>query len=105
MQTYSSESVPSQWPVLLSRVTKGEEILITEKERLVARIIPIDSESMLLRELEALQQASRKSLTSVLGENSELAPVTAEDYPSRIRALRGFVPGINTDIENEDDPA
>ncbi|HEY3876320.1 MAG TPA: type II toxin-antitoxin system prevent-host-death family antitoxin [Candidatus Kapabacteria bacterium] len=71
MQTYSAESIPSQWPALLDRVIHGEEIMITEQEKPIARLIPAHQET----------------------------------YLDRIRALRGTLRGINTDVENEDDPA
>ena len=70
MQTYTVESVP-QWPVLLSKLAKGEEIVIVEQEKPVAKLVP----------------ASQAT------------------YLERVRALRGTLKGIDTNVEDEDDPA
>ena len=71
MQTYSVQSIPTQLPLMLKKVANGEEILLTDKEKPVAKLVPPSSES----------------------------------YRERVRAMRGFLKGIDTDVEAEDDPA
>jgi prevent-host-death family protein len=55
MQTYSIEAAQANFAALLLRVEKGEEVLITEKERLVAKIVPADVEDAYRKEVRALE--------------------------------------------------
>jgi antitoxin (DNA-binding transcriptional repressor) of toxin-antitoxin stability system len=98
MQTYSVESVPAQWPLLLIKIGKGEEILLTEKEKPFARLVPA-------REMSALEQIrSVRGIAPGIDTNVE-PPMDKSTYLARVRALRGSLRGIDTDVEAEDDPA
>jgi antitoxin (DNA-binding transcriptional repressor) of toxin-antitoxin stability system len=40
VKTASVQQVPSQWPEILRWVAAGEEVDVTEKDRVVARVMP-----------------------------------------------------------------
>ena|ERR1035437_9322086 len=124
MQTYSVESVPAQWPALLIKIGKGEEILLTEKEKPFARLVPASLDSYLdrIRELRGTLKGIDtdvemeddtdyiKELEALRGIAPGIDPIVEREkdtrtYLERIRSLRGIAPGIDTDVEGEDDPA
>jgi prevent-host-death family protein len=98
MQTYSIESISAQLPLLLKKVANGEEILLTEKERPVARLVP------------ANDQDDDRRMKALRGGLRGVDPTLERDenkstYLERVRTLRGSLKGIDTDVEPEDDPA
>ncbi|HWF43789.1 MAG TPA: hypothetical protein VG537_04015 [Candidatus Kapabacteria bacterium] len=93
MQTYPVESIPSQLPLLLKKVADGEEILLTEKEKPVAKLVPASQETYRER-IRALRGSLKGIDTDVEAE---------DDYIKELEALRGIVPGIDPIVERDED--
>ena len=70
MQTYTIEAAKADFVALLHRVANGEEVLITENNKPIAKLISADE---------------------------------AQSYRERIRALRGFAKGIDTNVYREEE--
>ena len=64
MQTYSIEAAKADFVTLLRRASRGEEVLITEKEKPIAKIGPPESKSYRER-VRALRGAAKGIDTSV----------------------------------------
>jgi len=77
MQTYSIEAAKADFLALLRRASKGEELLITEKETPIAKLGPPDG-------------IKPESAVAML-------------YRKQVRALRGAAKGIDTSVERDED--
>ena len=71
MQTYSIEVAKADFVSLLRRAAKGEEVLITEKERPIAKIGPPNGALSYLDRVRALRGAARGIDTSVPREQED----------------------------------
>ncbi len=54
-QTYSIEAARANFPALVHSVAKGQEILLTENDRLIAKIVPPDEAEAFRRDMQALR--------------------------------------------------
>jgi antitoxin (DNA-binding transcriptional repressor) of toxin-antitoxin stability system len=70
MQTVSIEAAQANFAALLLLVKSGEEVLISEQEHLVAKIVPADDDDV---------------------------------YRKEVRALEGFLKGMDTTLDRGDD--
>lgn len=44
MKTASVQQVPEQWPEILRWVAAGEEVQVTEQDKVVAKVVPVTPE-------------------------------------------------------------
>ncbi len=65
MQTYTIEAAKANLGALLQRVAHGEELLITEKERPIAKLSPPDTADSYRARIRALRGAARGIDTTV----------------------------------------
>ena len=75
MVTYSVQAAEAQISELIQKAAHGEAVIITDHDRPIAKLGPID----------------------------EHEQVTAASYRERVCALRGFVKGIDTTVERDED--
>lgn len=43
MKTASSQQVPQQWPEIMRWVAAGEEVAVTQQDKVVAKVVPATS--------------------------------------------------------------
>lgn len=49
MKTASVQDVPQQWPQILKWVAAGEEVEVTEQEKVIAKLVPATQPDFLAR--------------------------------------------------------
>ncbi len=49
MKTASAQQVPQRWPQILEWVAAGEEVEVTEREKVIARVVPVAQPDFLAR--------------------------------------------------------
>ncbi len=55
MQTYSVEAAPPDISALVHKAARGEEVLFTENNQPLAKIVPLDEAAAWRRDMQALE--------------------------------------------------
>ena len=71
MQTYSIEAAKADLAVLLHRVEKGEEVLITENNKPLAKIVSADENEAYRRDVRALRGFAKGMDTNFYREEDD----------------------------------
>jgi antitoxin (DNA-binding transcriptional repressor) of toxin-antitoxin stability system len=104
MQTYA---IPSQSDLsrLAHLAANGQEVLLTENNKPLAKLVPIDEDEAYHREVRSLMSFA-KGMRAFEREHETLRKLAEEEietYRQQVRALRGSLKGIDTTVEREDD--
>jgi antitoxin (DNA-binding transcriptional repressor) of toxin-antitoxin stability system len=72
MKTASVQQLPQQWPEILRWVAAGEEVQVTQQDKVIARVVPPGSASQpdFLARAKAIwgEQPSGKPLSAMIAE-------------------------------------
>ena len=69
MKTASVQQVPQKWPQILEWVAAGEEVEVTEQEKVIARVVPATQPDFLERAKKIWgEQPSGKPLSELVAE-------------------------------------
>jgi antitoxin (DNA-binding transcriptional repressor) of toxin-antitoxin stability system len=62
MKSASVQQLPEQWPEILRRVAQGEEVQVTQQDKVVARVVPAKPASQpdFLSRAKAISQPSHR---------------------------------------------
>ena len=69
MKTASVQQLPQQWPQILAWVAAGEEVEVTEQEKVIARVVPATQPDLLERAKKIWgEQPPGKPLSELVAE-------------------------------------
>ena len=74
MKTASVQQVPDQWPEILRWVAAGEEVQVTQQDKIIAKVVPVPFASVpqpdFLARAKAIwgEEPAGKSLSAVVAE-------------------------------------
>jgi len=74
MKTASVQQLPQQWPEILRWVAAGEEVQVTQQDKVIARVVPVKSGTVpqpdFLTRAKAIwdEQPAGKPLSEVVAE-------------------------------------
>lgn len=69
MKTTSVQQAPQKWTQILEWVAAGEEVQLTEKERVIAKVVPAQQPDFLARAKKVWgEQPPGKSLSELVSE-------------------------------------
>lgn len=69
MKTTSIQQAPQEWTQILEWVAAGEEVQLTEKERVIAKVVPAQQPDFLARAKKVWgEQPPGKSLSELVSE-------------------------------------
>lgn len=69
MKTASVQQVPQQWPQILDWVAAGEEVALTEREKVIAKVVPATPPDFLARAKKIWGESpSGKPLSELVGD-------------------------------------
>ncbi len=69
MKTASVQQLPQKWPQILEWVAAGEEVEVTEQEKVIARVVPATQPDFLARAKKIWgEQPAGKPLSELVAE-------------------------------------
>ncbi len=104
MQTYSIEAAQNNLVVLAHLAAKGQEVLLTENNKPIARLAPLREDNAFNREVEKLRAFAQSVQPQERGiQERRFTAEEIERYQKRVEALRGSLTGIDTTLERDED--